>query len=81
VARRVRRIAPEIHAVALLAEIASRHRADLEWNEGHFDAIAGTDMLRREICTGADPEKIFESWKESHRKFDKLRMQHLMYEG
>ncbi len=72
---------PVALSVALLAEIASRHRADLEWNEEHFDAVAGTDTLRREICAGTDPENIIESWKESHRNFEKLRTQHLMYEG
>lgn len=77
---------PVALTVVLLAEIASRHQDELEWNEAHFDAVAGTDALRSEICAGANKqgrriEQIFESWKEPHREFEKLRLQHLLYEG
>ncbi|MBI5115114.1 DUF1343 domain-containing protein [Candidatus Poribacteria bacterium] len=68
-------------SVALLSAIASRRSRELEWNETHFDAVAGTDALRREICAGKDPADILESWRESHRQFERIRARHLLYEG
>ena len=72
---------PVALSVALLAAIASRHRGQLEWDEKHFDAVAGTDALRLQIYAGFDPERIFEGWKEPNRGFESFRQQHLLYEG
>jgi uncharacterized protein YbbC (DUF1343 family) len=72
---------PVALSVALLSRIASRHHAELQWNHEQFDAVAGDDMLRREICAGTDPQYIIEGWRESHRRFEKIRTKHLLYEG
>ena len=82
---------PVALAVSLLAQIAVRHPDELKWNERHFDALAGTDSLRREICAAAKApgaerqnqklEQVFRSWNEQHREFEKLRSQYLLYEG
>lgn len=81
---------PAALAVALLCAIAARHKDELEWNEKHFDAIAGTDKVRREIRAAALEgrqeraqrlERLFERWNDQRREFEKLRSQHLLYEG
>jgi hypothetical protein len=77
-------------AVALLAAIAARHADMLEWKEEHFDALAGTNKLRKEILAAAaeSPEarakrldRLLEGWTRQHRAFEKLRSQYLLYEG
>jgi len=72
---------PVALSVALLSHIASRHRTELQWNEEHFDRIAGDDTLRREICAGTDPRNIVKRWGEPHRQFEKIRGRHLLYVG
>lgn len=73
-------------SVALLAEIAARHQTEFRLRESFFDAIAGTDVLRHEICElGRDKnqamERLFHNWHQQNQKFDKLRTQYLLYEG
>jgi uncharacterized protein YbbC (DUF1343 family) len=81
---------PVALATSLLAEIAARHPDRLAWNEKHFDAVAGTDTLRRRICAATllkpnerseELASMFQSWEEAHRAFEKLRSQYLLYEG
>ena len=76
--------------VALLTAIAARHADRLEWKEEHFDAVAGTDKLRKEILAAAteSPEaraerldRLFEDWARQLRDFEKLRSKYLLYEG
>jgi len=74
-------IDPAAFSVALLAEIAMRHRSKLEWDEKHFDAVAGTDAIRREICSDVDPAGLIGRWEEPHRQFERLRRKFLLYEG
>ncbi len=74
-------IDPIAFSVALLAGIARYHKTELEWDEKHFDAIAGTDAIRREICADVDPAELIESWEEPHRQFERLRRKFLLYEG
>jgi uncharacterized protein YbbC (DUF1343 family) len=77
-------------AVGLLAAIAARHGNALEWDEKHFDALAGTSNLRTEILAAATEndsarnqrlEGLFSAWDGRHREFEKLRSQYLLYEG
>ncbi len=73
-------------SVALLAEIVARHRTEFVIRESFFDAIAGTDTLRHEICMAVGDknkglEKLFYNWQLQNQKFDKLRTQYLLYEG
>ncbi len=82
---------PVALVVSLLAAIAFRHRDELEWDAAHFDAVAGTDMLRREIRAAAGLQdsrqrsrrldQLFKGWDKQHREFEKLRSQYLLYEG
>ncbi|MBI4832096.1 MAG: DUF1343 domain-containing protein, partial [Candidatus Lindowbacteria bacterium] len=72
---------PVALSVALLSAIASRHSSELRWDQKHFDAVAGTDTLRRDICAGGEPAEIMEKWKDSHRQFETLRAKHFLYEG
>ena len=77
-------------AVALLTAIAARHGAELEWDEAHFDALAGTDNLRKEILAAAAKSRkaraerldnLFLDWDRQRRDFEKPRSKYLLYEG
>jgi uncharacterized protein YbbC (DUF1343 family) len=77
---------PVALSAAMLMAIAARHRSDLEWNEMHFDAVAGTNRLRHQICTVPDKigkglEDMFSDWDQLHREFETLRSQYVLYEG
>ena len=45
----------------------------------HFDKLAGTDQLRREIEEGWSEARIRESWKPGLRKFEEIRKKYLLY--
>jgi uncharacterized protein YbbC (DUF1343 family) len=68
-------------SVSLLSAITRRHFKELRWNDRHFDAVAGSDDLRRDICSGKKPADIMENWREPHRRFETLRSKHFLYEG
>jgi uncharacterized protein YbbC (DUF1343 family) len=81
---------PIVLAVALLAAIAARHKNELQWNEEHFDALAGSGTVRTEILAAALEdeaersqrlERLFAQWDRRHREFEKVRTQYLLYEG
>jgi uncharacterized protein YbbC (DUF1343 family) len=81
---------PVALVTALLTTIAMHHGDSLEWDETHFDRVAGTDGLRSEILAAASKERperlrrleqVFEGWGEQAREFDRSRAQFLLYEG
>lgn len=45
----------------------------------HFDRLAGTDRLRKEIEDGWSEEKIRESWQPGLKKFEAMRKKYLLY--
>jgi uncharacterized protein YbbC (DUF1343 family) len=45
----------------------------------HFDRLAGTDKLRREIEEGWSEAKIRESWQPGLKKFEAMRKKYLLY--
>jgi len=70
---------PVALSVELLAAVAARHENEMEWNDKHFDAVAGTDRLRLAILDGTDPQQIIEGWQRPLAEFEKLRTKHLLY--
>lgn len=45
----------------------------------HFDRLAGTDELRKEIENGWSEERIRKTWQPGLRKFEKVRKKYLLY--
>ena len=45
-----------------------------------IDILAGSDVFRQQIETGAPVEEIVESWKEDEAEFRRLRQPYLLYE-
>ncbi|MDX1393979.1 MAG: DUF1343 domain-containing protein [Gemmatimonadota bacterium] len=65
--------------VALLLE--SRRLADdsWEWNEPHFDRLAGSDTLRLAIEAGRSLDEITAAWEADLQSFRELREPYILY--
>ena len=70
---------PTRAAVAALIEIRRLHPDRLEWRSSHFDRLAGTDRLRRQIVDGASLEDVTRDWEGQVGAFNRLRERYLLY--
>lgn len=48
-------------------------------DNGFFDKLAGTDLLRQQIVSGKSEEEIKASWKPALNNFKKVRQKYLLY--
>ena len=70
---------PTRAAVAALIEARALSGDRWSWNVAHFDRLAGTDRLRREIEQGRTLEEITASWAAPLDAFVRMRERHLLY--
>ncbi len=70
---------PTRAAVAVLVEAYRMSRGHWKWNEAHFDALAGTDALRRGIEAGEGVRQLTASWGPELARFRALRRPYLLY--
>ena len=45
----------------------------------YFDMLAGNKILKEQIRSGQDPERIRQSWKQDLEKFMMIRGKYLLY--
>jgi uncharacterized protein YbbC (DUF1343 family) len=72
---------PTLAALALLTETLGMSGDLWEWRIAHFDRLAGTDLLRIGLESGAPLEDLREGWDEALAEFRALRAPYLLYEG
>lgn len=48
-------------------------------NNGFFDALAGSDTLRKQILSGMTEAQIRQSWQKDLKRFKKIRQKYLLY--
>src|SRR5690606_2976785 len=53
---------PTVTAVHLLAAVQARHPDRIGWLAAHFDRLAGTDRLRRDLAAGRGAGAIVRDW-------------------
>lgn len=70
---------PTVAAVAALVEIRALHPERLRWNASHFDRLAGTEKVRRQIMAGADLAEITAGWAAEMARFGGVRGRYLIY--
>ena len=70
---------PTVTAVAVLVELQALHGDSLDFRVEHFDRLAGTDRLRRQILEGADVQEITGSWAPRRAAFEAAARRHLLY--
>jgi uncharacterized protein YbbC (DUF1343 family) len=80
---------PVTVALHLIAAIKQQHPNQFEWRQSHFDRLAGTDEVRREIeSKAAYPQKgmravsnIINSWIPAQEQYTRQRQAILLYEN
>lgn len=65
--------------VKLLFVLTKLYGEKIKLNESSFDRLAGTDILRKQLKSRMNPDKIFATWQKELTKFDKKRNQYLLY--
>ncbi|MBX6363204.1 MAG: DUF1343 domain-containing protein [Gemmatimonadetes bacterium] len=68
-----------VAAVAALLEVHAMAPDKLKWVERHFDRLAGTDQLRKQIMADTPLERIVADWPAQRAAFDRIRQQYLLY--
>jgi uncharacterized protein YbbC (DUF1343 family) len=66
-------------ALAVLVEIRALHPDRLRWHVSHFDRLAGTDRVRKQIMAGADIDEITAGWAVEMKRFERVRARYLLY--
>jgi uncharacterized protein YbbC (DUF1343 family) len=69
-----------VAAIAALVEIRALQPERLEWRSSHFDRLAGTDRVRKQIVAGADIETITAGWPAELARFEAVRGRYLLYQ-
>ncbi|HKW79107.1 MAG TPA: DUF1343 domain-containing protein [Candidatus Limnocylindria bacterium] len=72
------RLRPVTLGVRLLTAIRDAHD-ELALDRARFDALAGSDDLRRALESGATADDIVRSWREGLEAFGRLRSRYLRY--
>ncbi|MBN2336536.1 DUF1343 domain-containing protein [Candidatus Bathyarchaeota archaeon] len=69
----------------MLRTLIDMHPGSFKFNEPtyeerrHFDLLAGTDRLRRDLTDGADVQEILASWEPNLNRFKEQRELYLLY--
>jgi uncharacterized protein YbbC (DUF1343 family) len=71
---------PTIAAVAALVEVHKLHPDKLTWSTSHFDRLAGTENVRKQVLAGASVAEITAGWKGEVERFDAVRKKYLIYQ-
>jgi uncharacterized protein YbbC (DUF1343 family) len=70
---------PTRAGIAALVEIRALHGDSMTFRESHFDRLAGTDRVRRQLLAGATVAQIMEPWSAQRAAFMDVRQRHLLY--
>lgn len=70
---------PVAAGVAALIEARALAGDRWEWNEAHFDRLAGSDRLRRAIEAGTTVAAATAPWASELHAFERLRAPYLLY--
>lgn len=66
-------------AVAALIEAKRASGARWRWTPAHFDQLAGTDALRKDIDAGRGLDAVTAGWAEPLARFARVRERYLIY--
>jgi uncharacterized protein YbbC (DUF1343 family) len=70
---------PTLAALALLRETLRMSEGHWEWRVGHFDRLAGTDLLREGLLAGRSLSELREGWDNALEAFRRAREPYLLY--
>lgn len=70
---------PVATALTLLQEVRRAYPARFQFQESHFDRLAGSDQVRKALERDIPIEEIVASWQASLRAFEAERQKYLLY--
>ena len=65
--------------VKLLFVLTKLYGSKIKFNESSFDRLAGSDFMSQQLKNQLLPDKIFATWQKELKKFNKKRIQYLLY--
>jgi uncharacterized protein YbbC (DUF1343 family) len=65
--------------VKLLYVLTKLYGNKIKFNDSSFDRLAGTNILREQLNNQMMPDEIFAGWQKELTKFNKKRIQYLLY--
>ena len=65
--------------VKLLYVLTKLYGSKIKFNDSSFDRLAGTNILREQLNNRMMPDEIFAGWQKKLTKFNKKRIQYLLY--
>lgn len=63
----------------LLWAIRTTYPSDFAWRPEAMDRLAGTDVLRRDLEKGVDPEEMVARWEADVEQFNRIRQAYMLY--
>lgn len=67
-------------ALTILAEVKRLYPTRFAWREDRWiDKLTGSDVVRRMIDAGAEPDEVVAAWQTDLRKFEQVRARYLLY--
>ncbi len=73
-------VRPVALGVRLLATLLRLHGERMTFRLPHFDRLAGSEVLRRDLLAGRPAEEILADWNAELASFLPVRARHLLYE-
>ena len=65
--------------LCLIHHIHSEYSCDFKWSNSHFDRLAGSEEIRKDIQNGQSVEIIVEKWQQELEQFRREREEFLLY--
>ncbi len=70
---------PTVTAIAVLQLSREQSGNSWQWNQAHFDRLAGTDHIREGLELGLDHSSLTASWESELTAFEALAQPYLIY--
>jgi uncharacterized protein YbbC (DUF1343 family) len=70
---------PVNFGINLLCTLIKLYPDKFKFDDKHFDLLAGTDSLRKDILSGKTPDEIISGWNENLENFKLTRKKYLIY--
>jgi len=65
--------------VYLIYSLIKLYPDNFKFRKDHFDNLAGTDKLRKDLLAGKNPSEIIKSWEKELEEFKSIRKKYLLY--
>lgn len=74
-----RKFKPVEFGITLLYSLLYMYPENFKFLNNHFDLLAGSNKLRKDLLTGKSPTEIINGWQEEINNFNSIRKKYLLY--